>query len=117
MTGLEKRYIDRCDLRIEIQHFCKELLRDRDRSVGRLDSRFLGIDESGVSERPDFDPTMSIILPPYTTTFNQYVRTSLGYKTDRTYNILGGVDRWEFGPGYHGYRVKRCAARSPRIPT
>jgi carboxypeptidase C (cathepsin A) len=100
LTGLEKRYIDRCDLRIEIQHFCKELLRDRGRTVGRLDSRFLGIDESGVSERPDFDPTMSIIFPPYTTTFNQYVRTSLGYKTDRTYSILGGVDRWEFGPGY-----------------
>jgi carboxypeptidase C (cathepsin A) len=100
MTGLEKRFIARCGLRIEIQHFCKELLRDRNRNVGRLDSRFQGIDESGVSERPDFDPAMSIIFPPYTTTFNQYVRTALGYKTDRTYNILGGIDRWEFGPGY-----------------
>jgi carboxypeptidase C (cathepsin A) len=100
LTGLEKRFIDRCGLRIEIQHFCKELLRDRNRNVGRLDSRFQGIDESGVSERPDFDPAMSIIFPPYTTTFNQYVRTALGYKTDRTYNILGGIDRWEFGPGY-----------------
>lgn len=100
LTGLEKRYIARCGLRIEIQHFCKELLRDRNRTVGRLDSRFQGIDESGVSERPDFDPAMSIIFPPYTTTFNQYVRTALGYKTDRTYNILGGIERWEFGPGY-----------------
>ncbi|MCE5307399.1 MAG: peptidase S10 [Acidobacteriales bacterium] len=100
LTGLDKRYIAQCNLRIEIQHFCKELLRDRGRTVGRLDSRFQGIDESGVSETPDFDPTMSIIYPPYTTTFNQYVRTALGYKTDRTYNILGGVDRWEFGPGY-----------------
>jgi len=100
LTGLDKSYISRCDLRIEIQHFCKELLRGRGRSVGRLDSRFLGIDESGVSERPDFDPTLSIIFPPYTTTFNQYVRTELGYKTDRVYNILGGVERWEYGPGY-----------------
>ncbi len=110
LTGLEKRYLARSDMRIEIQHFCKELLRDRDRSVGRLDSRFQGIDATGVSERPDFDPTMSIIFPPYTTTFNQYVRTALGYKTDRTYNILGGVGRWEFGSG--GYPDTSEALRS-----
>ena len=39
-TGLEPEYVDETDLRIEIQRFCKELLRDERRTVGRLDSRF-----------------------------------------------------------------------------
>ena len=54
--GSPTTYVDEADLRIEIQRFCKELLRDERRTVGRLDSRFKGIDASGVGERPEFDP-------------------------------------------------------------
>jgi carboxypeptidase C (cathepsin A) len=65
-TGLSREYVDRADLRVEIQRFCKELLRDQGRTVGRLDSRFVGYDRSGVAEQPDFDPSLSAIRPPYT---------------------------------------------------
>jgi carboxypeptidase C (cathepsin A) len=66
--------------------------------VGRLDTRFLGIDESGVSEQPEFDPSMTAIRPPYTAMFNQYVRSVLGYKSDATYHILGGgIGPWDWG--------------------
>ena len=81
-TGLDPAWIDRADLRIEIQHFCKELLRNERRTVGRLDTRFVGIDKSAVSERPDFDPSLAAIRPPYTAMFNQYARAVLGYKSD-----------------------------------
>jgi carboxypeptidase C (cathepsin A) len=97
-TGLDKRFIDDSDLRIEIQHFDKELLRDEKRTVGRLDGRFKGIDALAVSETPDFDPSMAAIRPPYTATFNNYVRGELGFKSDLEYYILGGgVGRWDFG--------------------
>lgn len=97
-TGLSKTYIDNANLRIEIMRFDKELLRDQRRTVGRLDSRFKGFDASGVSERPDFDPSNAAIRPPYTATFNSYVRTELGYKSDLEYYILGGgIGRWDFG--------------------
>jgi len=100
-TGLEERYIDNADLRLEIRHFCKELLRREKRTVGRLDTRFEGIDEKVVEATPDFDPSMAAIRPPYTAMFNDYVRRSLGYKSDLHYYILGGgVGRWEFGEGY-----------------
>ncbi len=100
-TGLEKRFVDASDLRIEIQHFCKELLRGEKRTVGRLDSRFEGIDESAVNDTPDFDPSLAAIRPPYTAMFNDYVRRSLGYKNDLHYYILGGgVGKWEWGEGY-----------------
>jgi carboxypeptidase C (cathepsin A) len=97
-TGLSKSYIDNTDLRIEIQRFDKELLRDQKRTVGRLDSRFKGIDALAASERPDFDPSMAAIRPPYTAAFNNYVRADLGFKSDLEYYILGGgIGRWDWG--------------------
>jgi len=97
-TGLDKRFIDNSDLRIEIQRFDKELLRDEKRTVGRLDGRFKGLDALAVSETPDFDPSLAAIRPPYTATFNNYVRGELGFKSDLEYYILGGgVGRWDFG--------------------
>lgn len=97
-TGLDKSYLDNTDLRVEIQRFCKELLRGEKRTVGRLDSRFKGIDALAASERPDFDPSMAAIRPPYTAAFNNYVRTELGYKSDLEYYILGGgIGQWDWG--------------------
>jgi carboxypeptidase C (cathepsin A) len=108
-TGLDPEYLDQTELRIEIQRFCKELLRREKRTVGRLDSRFKGMDLLAATERPDFDPSMAAIRPPYTAAFNHYVRTSLGYKTDLTYHILGGgIGPWDWsqpapgGPGGGG---------------
>jgi carboxypeptidase C (cathepsin A) len=99
-TGLDPAWLDRSELRIEIQHFCKELLRSERRTVGRLDARFVGVDQSAISERPDFDPSLSAIRPPYTSMFNQYVRAELGYKSDATYHVLGGgIGPWDWGAG------------------
>jgi len=91
-------------MRVEIFHFCKELLRDQRRTVGRLDGRFKGIDESGVSETPDYDPSLAAIRPPYTATFNQYVRSELNYKSDLPYYILGGgIGSWDWGSARAGF--------------
>jgi carboxypeptidase C (cathepsin A) len=103
-TGLDPRYVDRADLRVNIQQFCKELLRSEKRTVGRLDSRFKGIDEDLVSETPEHDPSLTAIRPPYTAMFNQYVRAELGYKTDLPYYILGGgIGSWEWGSARAGF--------------
>ena len=99
-TGLSKTYIDQSNLRIEEAHFTKELLRDQNKTIGRLDSRFTGTSRSAVEETTGFDPSMSAIRPPYTSMFNQYVRTELGYKSDLEYYILGGgfrFDEWDWG--------------------
>ncbi len=89
-TGLSKTFVENSDLRVDLGRFNKELLRDQKRTTGRLDSRFTGIDSNAGGERPDFDPSMTAIRPPYTAVFNDYVRSQLGYKTDLTYHILGG---------------------------
>ncbi|HEV2495294.1 MAG TPA: peptidase S10 [Terriglobia bacterium] len=103
-TGLSKTYIDLADLRIKQWDFCKELLRDQRRTVGRIDSRFKGIDASGVSEAPDYDPSIAAIRPPYTAMFNNYVRAELGYKSDKEYYVLGGGFRqWDWGSAGQGF--------------
>jgi carboxypeptidase C (cathepsin A) len=105
-SGLSTAYILRDNLRVKQWEFCKELLRDENRSVGRLDSRFKGIDESGVSEEPDYDPSLAIIRPPFTSVFNQYVRAELNYQTDEIYYILGGgfsSTQWDWGSAIQGF--------------
>jgi carboxypeptidase C (cathepsin A) len=97
-TGISKDYLLRANLRLEIQPFTKELLRDRRRTVGRLDSRIEGTDSEQNAQRPDFDPSLSAIRPPYTAGFNQYIRSELGYSSDLTYYLLGGgVSSWDWG--------------------
>ena len=97
LTGLSTEFISRADLRVDLQLFLRELLRDRNVVAGRLDSRLTGPGERAVSTRPEFDPSMTTIRPPYTAAWNHYVRMELGYASDETYHILGGgVTGWDF---------------------
>jgi carboxypeptidase C (cathepsin A) len=87
-TGLSPEFIERSNLRINDQHFFKELLRDRGETVGRLDSRFIGRDRLGVTERPEYDPLLTNVLGPYTAAFYDYVRADLKFESDLPYEIL-----------------------------
>lgn len=110
-TGLSERYVDHSNVRIHIQRFCKELLRDDAKTVGRLDSRYTGFDAVGVSEMPDYDPSMSAIRPPFTSALNDYVRKDLGYETDVQYHILRGIE-WNWGDAAEGYSKTSAALSS-----
>ncbi len=87
-SGLSEDYIDSANLRIEIFRFTKELLRHAKRTVGRLDSRFKGIDRDSAGEHFEFDPSMNNITGPYTATLNDYVRGELKFESDLPYEIL-----------------------------
>ena len=66
-------------------------------TVGRFDSRLTGNDLFAAAEKPEFDPSLTAVRPPFTSTFNNYIRNELGYKTDREYFILGeGLDKWDW---------------------
>src|SRR5438132_12639505 len=72
LTGLPADFIARANQRIRIDRFDKELLRDRRRTVGRLDGRFIGIDRDAAGESPEFDPSYAAIFGEYTAVFNDY---------------------------------------------
>ncbi len=49
-TGLSQTFVERSNLCIELHRFCKELLRDQGKTVGRLDTRFTGTDLDAAGE-------------------------------------------------------------------
>jgi carboxypeptidase C (cathepsin A) len=103
-TGLSTEYIERSDLRVKDFRFVKELLRDQQRTVGRLDSRFTGVDRDAVGEANEFDPSMAAIIGPYTATLYQYLRADLGFESDLPYEILSArVYPWSFAPHENRY--------------
>ena len=75
-------------MRIEIQRFCKELLRSEGRTVGRLDSRYTGFDRDSAGEEFEFDPAMVEIYGHYAAAMNDYVRTTLKFEADLPYEII-----------------------------
>jgi carboxypeptidase C (cathepsin A) len=96
-TGLPRDYITQTNMRIEIHRFIKELLRDQRTTVGRLDSRFKGMDRDAAGEKPEFDPSYINIQGPYTACLNDYVRRELGFESDLPYEILTGrVMPWNY---------------------
>ena len=103
-TGLERNVVDEHNMRISQGVFCHELLRSQRLQVGRLDSRFTAPDISDMRVEGYYDPSESIIRPPFTSTFNNYVRSDLGYKTDLEYYVLGGgISDWDWGSAVQGF--------------
>jgi carboxypeptidase C (cathepsin A) len=104
---LSEEYLLETNLRINIFRFTKELLRDERRTVGRLDSRFKGMDIDAAGESFEHDPSMTAIMGPYTATVNHYLRTELGYEDDQEYEILSGdVNRnwnWDMNSSGGGF--------------
>jgi carboxypeptidase C (cathepsin A) len=103
-TGLSEKYIEQANLRIRIDRFDKELLRDQRRTVGRLDGRFLGIDRDAAGESNEYDPSYAAIFGEYTAVLNDYVRRTLKFESDLPYEILTGKVRpWSYDRNTNRY--------------
>ncbi len=97
LTGLSTGFIKGTNLRININQFTKELLRQDSKSIGRLDSRYIGFDQDDVGDSPEIDPSYAAILGPYTATMYDYLRRDLAYETDLPYEILSSLyQSWQF---------------------
>jgi carboxypeptidase C (cathepsin A) len=105
-TGLSKEVIDQANLRIDVTKFTHYLLLDQKLRVGRYDGRYTGPDPDGVLDTPFYDPTNANIGPPFTSVFNDYVRTELNYKTDTPYFVFAreaGLEKWDWGSPIQGF--------------
>ena len=96
-TGLPQAVVEQANLRIDIRRFCKGLLRDERKTVGRLDSRFTGHDRDAAGERPEYDPSYAQIQGPYTAALNDYIRRELAFDSDLIYEILTSLyQKWSY---------------------
>src|SRR5262249_45503265 len=104
LIGLRDKYTESNDPRLPLCRFTKESRGGDRRTVGRLDSRFQGIDRDAAGERFDFDPSYAAIYGTYTAMINDYVRTELKYENDLPYEILTSrVRPWNYGTAQNRY--------------
>ncbi|RME58619.1 MAG: peptidase S10, partial [Caldilineae bacterium] len=70
---------------------------DKRRTVGRIDSRFTGIDRDAAGEMFEYDPSISATQGLYTATLNDYVRRELRFESDLPYEILTSLyKKWDY---------------------
>ena len=89
-SGLSKEFWLRGNLRVTASEYFQELLRDEGETVGRLDSRFTGINQDLLSQNADYDPQSRAISPAYITGFLDYFHRVLGVRKDLQYTITAG---------------------------
>lgn len=98
-TGLSVPFLMDSDLRVDLDRFRKQLLRDQRRSVGRLDSRFTGIDVDAAGSSTDFDASSEALSGAYVGSLNHYLSGELGYQTKLSYrpNYYAKINvGWDF---------------------
>ncbi|HEV2968485.1 MAG TPA: peptidase S10 [Pirellulales bacterium] len=96
-TGLSRRYVEESDLRINTNRFQRELLRDKKLTIGGYDGRLTGPSPLDAGDGAEFDPSGTLVRPPFEAAFQHYIQSELGYKTDMVYNVLGGIMPWDWG--------------------
>jgi carboxypeptidase C (cathepsin A) len=114
-SGLSEAYIVQNNLTVQPEQFWKELLRKQGKTVGRLDSRYLGIDKTESGDKVDYNAELTSWLHSFTPAINQYLRQDLGYKTDVKYNLFGDVHPWDFKNEKTGENLRLAMAANPYL--
>ncbi len=115
-SGLSEKTILQHNLDVPTTFFWKDLLRERGGyTVGRLDSRYLGIDRKEAGDRPDYNSELTSWLHSFTPAINYYLREHLNYKTDTKYNMFGPVRPWDNSNDQTGENLRQAMAQNPYL--
>ncbi|MEO6845570.1 MAG: carboxypeptidase, partial [Ginsengibacter sp.] len=112
-SGLSETIILQHNLVIPANFFWKELLRSKGYTIGRLDSRYLGIDREDAGNSPDYNAELTAWLHSFTPAINIYLREELKYKTDLKYNMFGNVWPWDNKNNNTGENLRQAMAQNP----
>ena len=114
-SGISEQEVLRHNLIIPTRYYWKELLRDRDLHIGRLDSRYTGRDIQTSGEYPDYSAEFSTWNRAFSTAYNWYVRNKLNYKTDVEYLIFGNVYPWNRDNDHTGEDLGKALSQNPDL--
>ncbi|MDR1646061.1 MAG: hypothetical protein LBS05_09645 [Tannerellaceae bacterium] len=114
-SGIQEKAILQRNLVIPVSFFWKELLRERGFTVGRLDSRYKGIDVMDAGERPEYNSELESWLHSFTPAANYYMRNVLNYQTDLQYNMFGPVRPWNQTGDNTGRNLMTAVAQNPYL--
>ena len=115
-SGLSKKSILQNNLDVPTHFFWKELLRDETgQTIGRLDSRYLGIDKRETGDSPDYSPELVNWNHAFTPAINHYLREYLNFKTDIKYNMFGDVHPWDRENDNTRDGLRKAMAQNPYL--
>lgn len=114
-SGLSETFVTQNNLDVSTQAFWKELLRTKGFTIGRLDSRYLGIDKMDAGENPDYNSEITSWLHSFTPAINYYLREHLKFKTDIKYNMFGPVHPWDRSNDHTGDNLRQAMAQNPYL--
>lgn len=112
-SGLSEKSIINNNLDVPTGFFWKDLLRDEGKTIGRLDSRYLGIDRKDAGIRPDYSPELTSWLHSFTPAINHYIQKELNFETDIKYNMFGAVRPWNNDNDNTREDLRRAMAENP----
>ncbi|MGH7477835.1 MAG: S10 family peptidase [Longimicrobiales bacterium] len=112
-SGIAEREVLNHNLAVPTSFFWKELLRDRGLTIGRLDSRYRGVDRADAGERYDYDPALTSWNHAFAPAINHYLRDVLGYETDLQYWLFGPVHPWNRDNDRTGENLRQAMAQNP----
>ncbi len=116
LTGIDAKVYLQHNLVLPTAYFWKELLRDEGGfTIGRLDSRYLGIDRTEAGDRPDYSAELTSWLHSFTPAINYYYREQLNFKTDLPYNMFGPVRPWDFEKNTVREDLRQAMAENPYL--
>jgi carboxypeptidase C (cathepsin A) len=114
-SGLSESFVLDHTLAVPARAFWKELLRDEGHTVGRLDSRYQGVDVKNAGGEYDYPAELTAWNHAFTPAINHYLRDELGFKTDLTYNVFGPVRPWEDDDNDTGEQLRQAMAQNPYL--
>ncbi len=114
-AGLSTQFVLDNNLDIPTSSFWKALLQERGKTVGRLDSRYLGIDKRNAGSRPDYYAELTSWLHSFTPAINYYLQEELKFKTDIKYNMFGSVHPWDRSGNNTGENLRQAMAQNPYL--
>ena len=115
-SGLSKKSILQHNLDVPTSFFWKELLRDKTgNTIGRLDSRYLGLDKIEAGTRPDYSAELTSWLHSFTPAINYYIREELNFNTDIKYNMFGPVHPWDDRNNNTRDNLRKAMAENPYL--
>ena len=83
--------------------------------MGRLDSRYKGIDRKNAGISPDYNSELTSWLHSFTPAVNYYYKNVLNYQTDIKYNMFGPVDPWDRSNDETGENLRQAMAENPYL--
>jgi carboxypeptidase C (cathepsin A) len=114
-SGLSEKTVMQNNLDVPYEYFWKDLLREQGYTVGRLDSRYKGIDKKLAGDKPDFNSELTSWLHSFTPAINTYMRNEMNYKTDLKYNMFGSVYPWDRTNDKTGDNLRQAMSQNPYL--